>query len=293
MSENYRSAFHGGFGHGPSHIDTLFTLPYKLDTEWLYSRSEVREKTMSHELVMGDRQPEVKHPQTGRDPGKRNLLLYESARVVFTLIMRLYVVRFYVAGAEHLPSSGPVLLVSNHQSKIDPFLIAWPLRRPVSIPGKASLFRLPVVGYVLRQLGGYPVEQDVADVNSLRTSIHVLRNGQVLGVFPEGHRSRTEEILPFLPTITKVAIRQRVPILPAAIAGSRALLAPGKVIPHPFQPLVVLYGQPFELEQYYNRPLSDEELAVATEQVRNRVVALYTEAERIRRSHRIFEGHYW
>src|SRR5688572_27549147 len=91
-------------------------------------------------------------------------------------------------GSEHVPSTGPVLLVANHSSVLDPGLISGVTPRPVSFLAKAELFRIPLFGRLIQALNAHPVRREGADPAALRTALRVLENGDILLVFPEGTR---------------------------------------------------------------------------------------------------------
>jgi len=209
----------------------------------------------------------------------RSWLLYGTVRELITLIVWSGLIRVRVRGAGNVPSTGPAVLIANHQSNLDPLLIGWSIARPITIPGKIELFRIPVLPKLLRGLGCFPVDREIADAGSLRRSLLMLRQDRLLAVFPEGTRSRSGEIGPFGPTLTKVAIRERVPIVPIAVAGTARILAPGQITPKFGARVGIRVGSPFELGDYYGAKLGNDDLARATEKVRGEVTSLYEEAQ--------------
>lgn len=209
-----------------------------------------------------------------QDWAGRNRPFYVMVRGAISLIVRLGLVRARVEGAEHVPPSGAAVLMSNHESNLDPLLIAFRLVRPVNIPGKLELFRIPVLKHLILALGCYPVNRDEADAGSLRRSLTVLRQGRLLAVFPEGTRSRDGEIGPFGPTLIRLAIREQAPIIPVAVEGSAGILRPGGVWPRLGARVTVRYGRPLVLSEYHGRRLTEEEIATATSEIRRRVIEL-------------------
>ena len=140
--------------------------------------------------------------------------LYETTRQLVSLIVVTRLIRAETRGEERIPSRGPVIVMVNHQSNLDPLFIGWAMRRPMNIPGKVELFRVPILRTVVTALGCFPVNREGTDARSLRHSLTVLRAGRLLLVFPEGTRSRTGEVNIFNPTLTRLALRENVPVIP-------------------------------------------------------------------------------
>lgn len=125
-----------------------------------------------------------------------------------------------VYGTENVPQTGGVLLVSNHQSFLDPPLIGVQLRRKASYLAKSGLFENPVFGWIIRNCNAFPVRQGEGDVGAVKETIRRLREGHMLTVFPEGGRSEDGELQPILNGAALVVRKAQVPIVPIAIEGS-------------------------------------------------------------------------
>lgn len=216
----------------------------------------------------------VNGPAPNRDWEGTGVFVYETVRTLFLSIVRSRAIGYRTSGTDNVPGVGAAVLMSNHQSNFDPIMLGAPLRRPISIPGKAELFRIPVFRYFLRQLGSYPVDREAADTGSLRRSLKVLRAGKILAVFPEGTRTRTGEVGGFGPTLTKLALREGVPIVPVAIAGSGRILPPGERFPRLGVKTAVVYGEPIQTQLQRPGHPNEQEIARVTDLVRNRVVEL-------------------
>ncbi len=136
-----------------------------------------------------------------------------------------------VEGTENIPS-GPVILASNHITMADVFVLGLELPRHPYFMGKAELFKTPVVGWVYRKFGTFPVHRGEADVWAFRQAANVLNVGQMLAMFPEGTRSRrTAALRPAKTGAVRLALRHRVSIVPAAISGSETFFAHGAFAP--------------------------------------------------------------
>lgn len=151
-------------------------------------------------------------------------------------------------GIEHVPRRGGVLIVSNHQSYLDPVLIAVKLRRPLSFFAKSELFENRFFGAFIRSLNAFPVRQGEGDVGAVKETIRRLQEGHALNVYPEGTRSPNGEIQKMEAGVGLIVRRAGVPVVPAAIEGSFEAWPPkrGHKIfrPHPVR---VVYGPPMQL----------------------------------------------
>ncbi len=143
------------------------------------------------------------------------------------------------AGAENIPQTGPVLIVCNHLSTLDPPLVGSCTRpRRTYFMAKSELFRFAPVGWVLRKVGAFPVERGGADRDAIRTAREILARGDALVMFPEGTRSLSGNLRPFFPGAGLMALEPGVSIVPAAVWGSQ----------HRFGPVKVVFGEPFMLD---------------------------------------------
>jgi len=129
-----------------------------------------------------------------------------------------------------------LLIASNHQSFLDPVLVgmAWPY--PIDYMARSSLFKPPGFGTLIRALGAHPVRRGRVDRSGLRTVMRVLRSNRPLLMFPEGTRTRDGSLGKFRSGVGALAVRCKVPVLPACIEGAfecwprhRALPRPGRV----------------------------------------------------------------
>jgi 1-acyl-sn-glycerol-3-phosphate acyltransferase len=137
----------------------------------------------------------------------------------------LYGVR--ITGAERIPSAGPVILVANHESMFDPWLLALATPRPVRYMAKAELWRVALVGRILDAFGAFPVERGTGDGAAMSRAASLLREGQLLGIFPQG----TSKQLPdrsFHRGAARLALTTGAPIVPVRLVGTRGFPRPGR-----------------------------------------------------------------
>lgn len=153
-----------------------------------------------------------------------------------------------VYGADNVPKDGGVLLLPNHQSYLDPVLVAVKLHRPISYMARASLFeKSRFFAWLIRSLHAFPVKQQTADIGAMRQAIERLQEGHVLNIYPEGTRSRDGEIGPILPGVALVVRRAGVPIVPVAIEGSYDAW-PRRLKVFRSHRIRVIYGPPMKVE---------------------------------------------
>lgn len=182
-------------------------------------------------------------------------------------------------GMENLPREGGALLVINHQSFLDPLLVGLPLQRPVSYLAREDLFRVPVIGWILRNTYVMPINRDAANPSSLREAIRRIEHGFYVGIFPEGTRTQTGQVGSLKPGFLLLLRRTSVPVIPVGIAGAFQAYPKGRLLPAPGVVRVV-FGEPLPREQLSNLSRTQEHELIAL--VRNRIVACQDAAERWR-----------
>jgi 1-acyl-sn-glycerol-3-phosphate acyltransferase len=134
------------------------------------------------------------------------------------------VYRVHIEGRENLPATGGFVLAPSHRSMMDILFTARVTPRRVRFMGKASLFKVPVLGAFFSALGGFPVARDGTDRKAVRDSVAMLEAGDVLCVYPEGTRQNGPKIQPLQPGAAYLALRAGVPIVPVGIAGAEEIM---------------------------------------------------------------------
>jgi len=157
-------------------------------------------------------------------------MLYEFLRMIFSFIFSV-IFRYQVTGLENLPVQGGYILASNHLSLWDPPLIATPVLPHIHYMAKQELFAIPVFSAIIRELGVFPVKRATADRNAIRTAVKLLQKGAVVGIFPEGTRSKTGQLQPPEAGLELIASLARVPVIPVAIIGTNQIFKSGSLIP--------------------------------------------------------------
>jgi 1-acyl-sn-glycerol-3-phosphate acyltransferase len=169
-------------------------------------------------------------------------LHYLAARIGFTAYFGTYH-RWRVYHRERVPREGGFILASNHASFFDPPLIGTACPRDISYLARESLFRLPVVGQVLRDVNAIPVDRDGGGGAGLKAILNRLQAGGGIILFPEGTRTRDGRLQPARSGIGLTVIKSHTPVLPVRVFGSFESLDRTMRLPRPHQ-IVVKFGQP-------------------------------------------------
>jgi 1-acyl-sn-glycerol-3-phosphate acyltransferase len=194
-----------------------------------------------------------------------NFLLAMADRFVARLWHRTVVVR-----RPQLPKHGPVILVCNHTSGLDPFILQAVLDRVVIWMMATEYYDIKAMTWFFRAIDAIPVDRDGRDMASVRAGLRALKEGRILGVFPEGRIETSQELLPFQTGVAMMAIRTGVPVYPAFLDGSQrnktmvgAFLRPNRV--------TVAFGPEIKFDR---NDTSREALEAATATIRDAVDSL-------------------
>jgi len=207
--------------------------------------------------------------------GKIFHFIANRAASLFMKLLFGYSSRIYVVGCEHLNRAGGFLLASNHISHFDPLIISSVLRRKIDWMAMAEFFPVPGLGHFLRAVDAFPAARDRADRKTIRTAIERLKNGRIVGVFPEGGiRDGARSLLEgasLRAGASTLAHMAGVPIVPCVILGSDRLYAKRSWLPLRRTPVWIAFGQPIshfpELEKSVARARIEQELTNAFQQI--------------------------
>ena len=176
-------------------------------------------------------------------PGNR---LYTVLRIPTVGIART-MFRLESRGRENVPATGPVLLVANHSSLLDPPLIGSATERQLCFLAKAELFDLPLFGAVIRRLNARPVRREGGDPSALRTAMRVLEDGGALLIFPEGTRGDEGIIRSAKTGAGMLAVLSGASVVPVFIEGSGRAWPRGRKLPRPAK-VTVTFGTALRFE---------------------------------------------
>lgn len=153
-----------------------------------------------------------------------------------------------VYGRDNVPDDGGALVISNHQSYLDPAIIGAQLRRPMSYLAKSELWKNPALGWLITRLYAFPVRQGAGDKGAIEETIRRLKEGHLLNIYPEGSRTEDGELLPIQRGVALVIRKAHVPVIPVVVDGSFDAWRKGSLLPTS-HPIRVLIGKPVRMDQ--------------------------------------------
>ena len=189
-------------------------------------------------------------------------IIYWLAKI-FVIIVARTLLRVKIKGRENIPEEGPVVVMSNHISMLDPPLIGSFMPRKISFMAKKELFKNPIIAWFLGALGAFPVKRGTGDRKALKKSLRILRDGKVLGLFPEGTRYPEGELGEPHTGSIMIAIMGEAPIVPV---GIKNIKKKGRV--------TINIGEPFTMENFPKKRLSYQQRKEAGEFIKEKIVKL-------------------
>lgn len=227
--------------------------------------------------VYRDPRPAEYFQQFHESARRGSIWVYTLARIVLT-IPTILIYRVRGVGVGNVPREGAMVLAPNHFSQMDHFFVGVYLRRKIRFMAKSQLFGPPVLTYIYKHGGVFPVRRGEHDEEAFRTAYTLLDQGEMLLVYAEGGRSRSGEMGEPKPGIGRIALESGAPIVPVAIHGSARVRGWKRLR---FPRVTVQFGEPlsFPVE---TAPSKERQLEVATEvfdEVREMYGALATRSE--------------
>lgn len=188
---------------------------------------------------------------------------YTSFRAFFRLFFSVFF-RWKIIGAENVPSQGPVIVCCNHISNFDPPLLGSSLERQVHYMAKEELFRVPVISFLVTKFGALPVKRGGSDRAAIRTTLKILEEGKMFGIFPEGTRSKTGKLGEGQSGVSLFALKSEAQVVPAAIIGPYKL----------FRPITIVFGHPIDLSHYRDEKASADTMKATTQRIMDEIQKL-------------------
>lgn len=153
--------------------------------------------------------------------------------------------RWRVYGTENVPLKGSVILAANHESFLDPPLVGSGLKREINYLARKSLFRYPLLGWVLRTVNAVPVDRDGGGAAGLKAIMDRLHAGGGIILFPEGTRTSDGKMQPARSGIGLTVIKSDAPVVPVRVFGTFEAWGRGVKFPKPHR-VAVKYGKPMD-----------------------------------------------
>ncbi len=192
-------------------------------------------------------------------PEKKNKMIWFRFARWLCKIFCLLFFKFRILGRENVPGDGPLILVSNHQSFLDPVFCGIFLKRPLYFLARDTLFRNRFFGWLISSVNTIPVRRGQADLTAVKTIIGKLRQGGGVCLFPEGTRTSDGGISPFKAGVGILCRRGGATVLPVLIDGAFECWPRHKKIFTPGAKITVQYGKGISQEQV--KKMNDRELA--------------------------------
>lgn len=185
-------------------------------------------------------------------------------------LYKIYMVIVYrpkVVGKENIPREGGALLCPNHVHALDSTIIIASERRKINVLAKAELFKLGIARAFAKLFGIYPVDTKKKDINSIKISLKILKNNELLMIFPEGTRNGLAKKVKPKKGAIKIAITAGVPIIPIGIQGNFK----------PFKKVKVNIGKPMDFTMYRDKIRDEEQMDILLDKLMNEIIRLTNE----------------
>ena len=179
-------------------------------------------------------------------------LIYQLVSKLFVLPIYKFVFRGHLIGIENIPQKNAFIMVSNHGSLLDPPLLGHALGRNISFMAKAELFKIPLLGFIIKACGAYPVKRGIVDKNTIKTACKKLSNDNSIGIFIDGTRQKNGRVNRPKQGAALLAFKNQKLLLPVAIVNSHRLIRFKFFIPL-FSKIVIKVGKPVQPPQSSSR----------------------------------------
>lgn len=171
-------------------------------------------------------------------------LWYSLLRTICRLLA-ITVFQMRSLGREHLPAQGGALLLSNHQSHLDPVIIGLCSNRRLNYLARLSLFRFAPFRWLIESLDAIPIDREGSGFGGLKETLKRLKAEEMVLIFPEGTRTSSGEVQPLKPGFCAIARRAGVPLVPLAVEGAFHAWPRNQLLPN-WSPIHLAFGRPIQ-----------------------------------------------
>jgi 1-acyl-sn-glycerol-3-phosphate acyltransferase len=204
-------------------------------------------------------------------------MVYWALKILLTPLLRV-AFRVRCVGRSNVPRSGPVILASNHRSFIDSIFLPMCVRRRVTFVAKAEYFESAKTAWFFRALGMIPLAREggSASERALAAARQVLDRGGVLGIYPEGTRSRDGRLYRGHTGVARLAVDCSAVVVPVAQFGTAEAQPIGAMLPRPGKKVTVMFGEPlrFESRGASEPTLGSDDFRLMTDRVMEAIAAM-------------------
>jgi len=179
-------------------------------------------------------------------------------------ILTLILFKFTITGKENIPKTGSALICPNHVSNYDPLAVACITSREIHYMAKSELFKNPLFGWFLRKVHSFPVNRDEVGIDTIKTSLKILKNQELLGIFPEGKRVDAGERIQPASGFVVFAIKTKSPIIPVKISGKFKFR----------HKIEIVVGEPIYLTEHYGKKISEKEAEALSKNIMDHIYGL-------------------
>ncbi len=202
-------------------------------------------------------------------------MFYGIVCTLIAIFSRLFL-RVRIIGLENIPKEGGVIVAANHLSFLDIPLLGssiYRMGRPADFMGKKELYTIPIIGFLLRMLRGFPVDRERVDRAALREAVKRLQSGTIVVIYPEGRRSRDGRLQPGKPGVGVIVRMSGKKVIPVAIQGTDKAMPAGKWVIRS-APITIQFGHPLDFSNRVNGGSERESAEQITKSIMDHIATL-------------------
>lgn len=192
---------------------------------------------------------------------------YDFALSVLRLFCRVFF-KYEVIGIENVPLEGNVIIAANHKSNLDPIFVASSMTtREVAAVAKKELFDHKILGFILKKLNTIPIDRENTGISTVKQILRAIKDGYVLGLFPEGTRVKGKEFGQAKAGLSLFASKGKANVVPISVISTYKL----------FSRVKIYIGEPIDMSQYFRAKLTNEDHERISEEVMQVIIKNYCE----------------
>lgn len=192
---------------------------------------------------------------------------YDFALSVLRLFCRVFF-KYEVIGIENVPLEGNVIIAANHKSNLDPIFVASSMTtREVAAVAKKELFDHKILGFILKKLNTIPIDRENTGISTVKQILRAIKDGYVLGLFPEGTRVKGKEFGQAKAGLSLFASKGKANVVPISVISTYKL----------FSRVKIYIGEPIDMSQYFKAKLTNEDHERISEEVMQVIIKNYCE----------------